>query len=236
MAYKAVFINRGPVIMHAGVYVDPDGRWHRPAGPGGGQFMNKPVDASYSQTKIVNKYGNNFYYKNTASSSSSNSGGSTSSGAGSSASTPKPQSANIPRYTRQDPSTMTNEQLSEANRRAVLESNYNKNYPSTAQQFQEFAGKSNQVVQDGARFVKTFVKEPNYTPLDLSAYSSEELRAHVNRAQLEQQFNNYYNPPKEDHTKEFIDRAAQGLGLAISAAGVAVPIIIAAVQSKKGGK
>lgn len=226
MAYKAVFINEDH-IAHAGStyqYVPTHNGMGNPHHGVGGMFTTNPMGRDeHSSTYTTHDYGSaknpkgKDYWKNYNSESSSSSNGS---------------NTGPVNYTRGDPYSMTNEELRDRNTRATLINNYNRNYPSAEQQFQENAQKVNQLVNNGAQFAKTFVQEPNYTRLDLSNISNEELARANERARLENQYNQYYNPPKEDHTKEWIDRAAQGIGLAVSAAGVVVPIILAA-KSKK---
>lgn len=243
MAYKAVFIDNGPVIVHYNPY-----RW--PAGSSqGGQFAPSPYGHAAARFNVGNQG-----TSSTGSSSSSSSGSSTNSGNTSSSSTNSSSTnsgntsgssntnstgststqaqPNVVNYKRGDPYSMTNQELIDRNTRAKLIDNYNKNYPSAAQQIQDGAQKATQLVNSGAQFAKTFVNEPNYTRLDLSKISNEELARANERARLENQYNQYYNPPKEDRTKEWIDRAAQGIMLGINAAGAVATIVLAA-KSKK---
>ena len=150
---------------------------------------------------------------------------------------PEPETfKNSDYYRYQNAKNLTDEQLAEANLRAIRESNYNKNYPSRSEEFMKGAQQANQLVNQGAAFTKSLMPDKIYAaPLDLSNMTDEQLRAANNRAQLEMQYNQYFNPPKQNDAKKWVDIAATGMGLAISAAGVAVPIVIEVMRNKKKG-
>ena len=139
-------------------------------------------------------------------------------------------------YEGQDPSKMTDDQLRDYRNRKVMEDYYNKNNPSRSEEFMKGAQQANQLVSQGAAFTKSLMPDKIYAaPLDLSNMTDEQLRAANNRAQLEMQYNQYFNPPKQNEAKKWVDVAATGMGLAISAAGVAVPIVIEIMRNKKKG-
>ena len=150
--------------------------------------------------------------------------------------TPSPQNPAGPiNYKRENPLLLENDDLRERNARGALISQYNKYYPSAAEQWRNGSQQATQLINQGAGFIKRVMPDAQYVPLDLSNMTNEQLREANTRAQLENQYNQYFNPPKQNKSKEWVDIAAQGLGLAINAAGVAVPIIIAARNAKKGG-
>lgn len=222
MAYKAVSTSVSH-IAHAGYKEDWQGKWHG----SDGTYQVKPewAKADYNSSGGPSSGGNARYaYEEYAKSSSS----------GSSNSSSTPSGPVNP--TRKDPYTMTNEQLKEDYTRAQLIKNYEKMYPSSSEEFMKGAQQANQLVNQGAAFTKSLMPDKIYAaPLDLSNMTDEQLRAANNRAQLEMQYNQYFNPPKQNDAKKWVDIAATGMGLAISAAGVAVPIVIEVMRNKKKG-
>lgn len=225
MAYKAVSTSVSH-IAHAGYKEDWQGKWHG----SDGTYQVKPewAKADQGRTSGPSSGGNARYsYEEYSKSSTSSSSGNSSS---SSESTSGPVNP-----TRKDPYTMTNEQLKEDYTRAQLIANYNKYYPSKSEEYVKAANNTKQLISDGGAFVKKVMPDKIYVPLDLSGMSDEELRAANNRAQLEYQYNQYFNPPKQNKSKEWIDVAVTGANLLISASAVAAPIIISAVKAKKGG-
>lgn len=221
MAYKTVSTSVSH-IAHAGYKEDWQGKWHG----SDGTYQVKPewAKADYNSSGGPSSGGNARYaYEEYAKSSSSGSSNSSSTSSG-------PVNP-----TRKDPYTMTNEQLKEDYTRAQLIANYNKYYPSKSDEYVKSANNTKQLISDGGAFVKKMMPDKVYVPLDLSGMSDEELRAANNRAQLESQYNQYFNPPKQNKSKEWIDVAVTGANLLISASAVAAPIIISAVKAKKGG-
>ena len=217
MTYKAIMNKNRYTICHAGpLIIDASGRAHVPAGsPGGGQFTFKP-DA-YTVRNV------NTPYEGYDGSGQRASGGSAS-------------SSGPTNYSRENPYNLTNDELKERNTRAQLLNNYEKNYGSTQQDIEKFTKISNELVDKGAAFAKKIAPTEARTQLDLSRMTNQELNDYINRARLEQQYNDYYNPPKPDKTRDYIDMAATGLGLLISSAGVAASIIVPiALAKKKGG-
>lgn len=225
MAYKAVLVKESH-IAHAGYKEDWQGKWHG----SDGTYQVKPewAKADRDSSGGSSAGGNARYaYEEYAKSSSSGPTANTN---------PPPAFKNSDYYRYQNPKNLTDEQLTEANLRAVREHNYNKNYPSRSEEFMKGAQQANQLVSQGAAFTKSLMPDKIYAaPLDLSNMTDEQLRAANNRAQLEMQYNQYFNPPKQNDAKKWVDVAATGLGLAISAAGVAVPIVIEVMRNKKGG-
>lgn len=223
MAYKAVFINQSH-IAHAGYKEDWQGKWHG----SDGTYQVKPEWA-----KANSNFGRTDQYTNAQKDTAGGSGSSTNTTPPPS---PSPTFKNSDSYRYQNPKNMTDAELKEARDRAVLENAYSKNYPSKSEEFMKGAQQANQLVSQGAAFTKNLMPDKIYTaPIDLSNMTDEQLRAANNRAQLEAQYNQYFNPPKQNEAKKWVDVAATGLGLAISAAGVAVPIVIEVMRNKKGG-
>lgn len=227
MAYKAV-LTKVSHIAHAGYKEDWQGKWHGTDGT----YQVKPEWAKAgNEPNSGPSYGGNARYAyeeytRTAGSSGSNESNNQSS----------ESFKNSDYYRYQNAKNLTDEQLAEANLRAIRESNYNKNYPSRSEEFMKGAQQANQLVNQGAAFTKSLMPDKIYAaPLDLSNMTDEQLRAANNRAQLEMQYNQYFNPPKQNDAKKWVDIAATGMGLAISAAGVAVPIVIEVMRNKKKG-
>ncbi len=239
MAYKAVFVNESH-IAHAGYKEDWQGKWHG----SDGTYQVKPEWARANSNFGRTDSSDHYTYKNSTTVTtppSASVGGSTTnntnSSSGSTANTnPTSTFNNTDSYRYQNPKNMTDAQLKEARDRAALEAVYNKYYPSRSEEFMKGAQQANQLVNQGAAFTKSLMPDKIYAaPLDLSNMTDEQLRAANNRAQLEMQYNQYFNPPKQNDAKKWVDVAATGLGLAISAAGVAVPIVIEVMRNKKKG-
>lgn len=219
MAYKAVFINESH-IAHAGYKEDWQGKWHG----SDGTYQVKPewAKADHDSSGGNARYAYEEYLKSSSSSSSDKSSSSSESNSG-------PVNP-----TRKDPYTMTNEQLKADYTRAQLISNYNKYYPSKSEEYVKAANNTKQLISDGGNFVKKVMPDKIYVPLDLSGMSDEELRAANNRAQLESQYNQYFNPPKQNKSKEWVDIAIAGANLLISTSAIAAPIVWDIIKAKKG--
>ena len=239
MAYKIVSTSVSH-IAHAGYKEDWQGKWHG----SDGTYQVKPewakANSNFGRTASSDHYG----YGNSTTATTpppASKGGSTANNTNSSSgptanANPTSTFKNSDYYRYQNAKNLTDEQLAEANLRAIRESNYNKNYPSRSEEFMKGAQQANQLVNQGAAFTKSLMPDKIYAaPLDLSNMTDEQLRAANNRAQLEMQYNQYFNPPKQNDAKKWVDIAATGMGLAISAAGVAVPIVIEVMRNKKKG-
>ena len=103
-----------------------------------------------------------------------------------------------------------------------------------ADDFAKAANNTKQFINDGGAFVKKMMPDKIYVPLDLTGMSDEELRAANNRAQLESQYNQYFNPPKQNKSKEWVDVAVTGANLLLSASAIAAPIVWDIIKAKKG--
>ena len=207
MIYKAVMNKNRYTISHAVGGVTYD--WQKKAhSTANGQYVSK--------TNFDNYYAdpNNYY----------TTGGSTSTKSG-------------PKYTREDPDTLTTEQLVERNRWYTQYNNYNKNFGSTQKDIEDAVENTKALLKNAETFINKIPTKTKTTKLDLSGMSDKELSDYISRAQLESQYNSYYNPPKKDNTKEWISLAIAGAGVLVSAAGVATPYIVKAIRAKKkGGK
>lgn len=251
MAYKAVFVNESH-IAHAGLGYKEDwqGKWHG----SDGTYQVKPEWMKAANVRQARedyggvggiRFGRNTSHDKTDDSYNRDrdmGSGNTSTDSGSTNSTSErvwPDAETIKNakyYEGQDPGKMTDEKLREYRNRKAMEDYYNKNNPSRSEEFMKGAQQANQLVSQGAAFTKSLMPDKIYTaPLDLSNMTDEQLRAANNRAQLEMQYNQYFNPPKQNEAKKWVDVAATGIGLAISAAGVAVPIVIEVMKNRKKG-
>lgn len=229
MAYKAVFINQSH-IAHAGYKEDWQGKWHG----SDGTYQVKPEWAkANSNFGRTDQY--EYKYTNAQKDTAGGSGSSSNSNSNTNTPPPAPGFKNSDDYRYQNPKNMTDAQLKEARDRAILENAYNKNYPSRAEEFAKAANNTKQFINDGGTFVKKLMPDKIYIPLDLSNMSDEQLRAANNRAQLESQYNQYFNPPKQNKSKEWVDVAITGANLLLSASAIAAPIVWDIVKSKKQG-
>lgn len=243
MAYKAVSTNESHVA-HAGLGYTVDWQKKRHSKANGWYIPKSDTVAEEIDGVKLGGYNSshdssqNTYTRNWDKSRTSESGGSSSTGTetGGTVLNDADVIKNKKYYEGMDPSKMSNEELTNYRTRAALEDYYSKGNPSRSEKFMKGAQQANQLVSQGAAFTKSLMPDKIYAaPLDLSNMTDEQLRAANNRAQLELQYNQYFNPPKQNDAKKWVDVAATGLGLAISAAGVAVPIVIEVMRNKKGG-
>lgn len=240
MAYKAVFINESHIAhsnwkhsygIHGGStyqYVPTHNGIGNPHHGVGGMFTQNPMGKQEHTNNTVN---------HKPSTSSDTSYWQSVSGGNDSSTTPPPAPGfkNSDNYRYQNPKNMTDAELKEARDRVILENAYNKNYPSRAEEFAKAANNTKQFINDGGTFVKKLMPDKIYVPLDLSNMSDEQLRAANNRAQLESQYNQYFNPPKQNKSKEWVDVAITGANLLLSASAIAAPIVWDVIKSKKQG-
>lgn len=84
------------------------------------------------------------------------------------------------------------------------------------------ANKTKKLVDDSMKYRKV-------KPMDLSNMSDKEMRDQINRAILERQYNDMFNPQKEakgrEHVSRIMETAGTVLGIGASAVGLALGII-----------
>lgn len=73
-------------------------------------------------------------------------------------------------------------------------------------------------------------------PMDLSKMSDKEMRDQINRAMLERQYNDMFNPAKESKGRESVSRVLETTGdvLAVGASAVALAVGILELKKKLG--
>ena len=98
------------------------------------------------------------------------------------------------------------------------------------------AGGVQDLSKSAASTVDMFNKPSRGPRYDLSSMSDAELRAVLNREQMERQYNDYFNPPTINKGAEFCKNAASVIGTVGGIASTALGIVIAVNQIRgKGG-
>lgn len=91
-----------------------------------------------------------------------------------------------------------------------------------AEETSQLASKTKQAMDTMSKYQKPKPK------MDLSQMTDQELRERINRAQLERQYNDMFNPPTVSKGKEYmskiLDAAGTTMGMASSAIGLALAI------------
>ena len=128
-------------------------------------------------------------------------------------------------YEGQDPSKMTDEKLRDYRNRKVMEDYYNRNNPSKYDTAIDIAKSSQQFIRDGSSYIKNVIPDQPRKRLDLSNMSDDELRTQVNRANLERQYNDYFNPPTVNKGKEYVDNFSNWAGLALTAGTLGLEVV-----------
>lgn len=95
------------------------------------------------------------------------------------------------------------------------------------------------IAKRGSQSLEGIINKPTRGPrYDLSSMSDAELRAVLNREQMERQYNDYFNPPQLSSGQKFVKGLGTALDVASTVGGVVslgMGIAIAANKLKKNG-
>lgn len=86
---------------------------------------------------------------------------------------------------------------------------------------------SRNLSNDLKRTVDTSNRNRNVPKMDLSSMSDQEMRNAINRAFLEKQYNDMFNPKKESKGREFVSRTLESAGNVLAVTGSALSIALA---------
>ena len=88
-------------------------------------------------------------------------------------------------------------------------------------------------VADGEK-TKQLIKNAKRKELDLSIMSDKELRDQINRAFLEKQYNDMFNPPQVSKGREYASRILETSGEVLAVAGSALAVALS-IKALRGG-
>ena len=118
--------------------------------------------------------------------------------------------------------SLSNDELKRVNQRAVLESNYEKNYPSEAKRMAGNLRDASSSLNNAANNVRQIkLKEKKAPRADLSKLSDNELRQILNREEMERRYDSYFNTPVENKGQKFVTGLGIGLTVTAALAGIA---------------
>lgn len=98
----------------------------------------------------------------------------------------------------------------------------------------KFIDANRQLSGDVKRLVDKSIKKAPREQLDLSNMTDQELRERINRAMLERQYNDVFNPPQISKGKEFAAELLETAGDVLAVAGSAI-LVAQGIRALRGG-
>lgn len=95
-----------------------------------------------------------------------------------------------------------------------------------AEEGSNLANKTKKLIDDSSRYRKI-------EPMDLSNMSDKEMRDQINRAMLERQYNDMFNPKNESRGREFVSQTLDITGTVLGVGASAIALAAGIVELKK---
>ena len=104
------------------------------------------------------------------------------------------------------PSEMSNKELNELNKRNELEKKFNENNKQRSELdvSKDVLKSYSNMINQAKNINRSIPTKDTRKPLDLSNMSDKELRDRINRANLERQYNDLYNPPRVSKGRKYL--------------------------------